>query len=340
MCEFLTNNEQCGKIKKYGDFCCKHKRNYLVKEDFIVIKRFTGNPSDYLKADLVRSLKKISKENITIKEKKDYYFDLYSKNIQSLTKYSVSDVIKVQSIFRKKNLLRNVHLRGKGFLNRKLCHNTEDFFTYENSENIDRDYFISYTDNNNLTWCFDIRSFNKLFEYKQENPYTREIFPDNFIKSSEEITIQLKNKNKVLTYDSQINAERKNNIKQITVDLFSDIEIAGYDCNIKWFLDLHIKKLKFLYRTLEDIWNWRAKLKQEVKNDLVPPNGRIFTTPVHHVDRMRDRREVQELIINEVSKFKTAVTHGDKVTGFMYFLMGLGHVSPQCYSTYPWELTG
>ena len=52
MCEFLTNNEQCCKIKKYGDFCCKHKRNYLVK-DFIIIKRFTGNPSDYLKADLV-----------------------------------------------------------------------------------------------------------------------------------------------------------------------------------------------------------------------------------------------------------------------------------------------
>ena len=43
----------------------------------------------------------------------------------------------------------------------------------------------------------------------KENPYTREKFPDNFIKSAEEITIQLKSKNKVLSYDSQINAERK-----------------------------------------------------------------------------------------------------------------------------------
>ena len=56
MCEFLNNNELCGKIKKYGDFCCKHKRNYLVKDNCIIIKRFTGKSSDYLKGDLIKSL--------------------------------------------------------------------------------------------------------------------------------------------------------------------------------------------------------------------------------------------------------------------------------------------
>ena len=37
--------------------------------------------------------------------------------------------------------------------------------------------------------------------------------------------------------------------------------------------------------------------------------------------RMSNRRELQK-IINDVSKFKTAVTPDDKRLGFMYFLMG------------------
>ena len=40
------------------------------------------------------------------------------------------------------------------------------------------------------------------------------------------------------------------------------------------------------------------------------------------------------LIINDVSKFKNAVTNGDKTLGFMYFLVGLSHVSADCWNTY------
>ena len=46
--------------------------------------------------------------------------------------------------------------------------------------------------------------------------------------------------------------------------------------------------------------------------------------------RMSNRRELQEIIINDVSKFKTAVTPDDKRLGFMYFLMGLSFISPGC----------
>ena len=34
-------------------------------------------------------------------------------------------------------------------------------------------YFISYTDKKSLTWCFDVRSVNKLLELEDKNPYTR-----------------------------------------------------------------------------------------------------------------------------------------------------------------------
>ena len=343
MCEFLKEEGQCKKKCMYGNFCTKHKRNYLVNEDEIIFERFTNKSSDYLKNDIVNTLKKKNKNNNVLIEKnkkKDYYFDLFVNFVDSLKKYNDKKIIKIQSIIRKKSLHNNENLRGKGFLHRHLCNNDEDFFTYEPKENIEDIYFISYTDNKNFTWCFDVRSFNKLFQFDCKNPYTREIFPDEFIFKAKKITEILKDKKLKCNHNSEIAKERKNNIKQLTVDLFSEIEIAGYECNIQWFLDLNNRGLKKLYKTLEDIWNYRANLSQEAKNNIVPPNGVIFNTPVHDVERMNNKRELQELIINNASKFKNAVSPADRSIGFMYFLIGLGHVSPSCYLSYTWLITG
>ena len=160
------------------------------------------------------------------------------------------------------------------------------------------------------------------------------LFPKEFLDRVKIQTNSLKQKNIKMNYNSEIIKERKENIKQITVDLFSEIEISGYDCNINWFLNLNLERLKKLYRVLEDIWNYRAQLTDEVKRNIVPPNGRIFTRPVYQVNRLTNKRELQELIINDVSKFKNAVTNGDKTLGFMYFLVGLSHVSVDCWNTY------
>ena len=54
----------------------------------------------------------------------------------------------------------------------------------------------------------------------------------------------LKKRNMKLNYNADIVKERKANIKQMTVDLFSEIEISGYDCSINWFLHLNIIKLQ------------------------------------------------------------------------------------------------
>ena len=145
-------------------------------------------------------------------------------------------------------------------------------------------------------------------EHEKINPYTRIQLPDDIIRRTIKLKRILKSKKILLDYNSEIIKERKNNIKQLTVDLFSEIEISGYDCVIKWFLNLHIVQLKKFYKILEDIWNYRAMLSQEAKNNIVPPNGVVFNIPVNTIMRMSNRRELQEIIINDVSKFKTAVT--------------------------------
>ena len=72
---------------------------------------------------------------------------------------------------------------------------------------------------------------------------------------------------------------RKQLLKQKTIDIFSDMEQFGYGCNIDWFLKLNNRKLKNLYRNLEDIWNYRLNLSYETKARICPPNGVAFNIP-------------------------------------------------------------
>ena len=340
MCEYINqNNSKCSGKNKYGNYCYKHRSCFLCDKDLIILDNFTNKESDYKVNQLKKTLSK-NKISFNNSQKKNELFNLYKNFALKLNDYDIKKLIKIQQLIKKRHNQINSNLRGPGFLNRKLCNNNEDFFTYDDKETIEDDYFISLKDNNNLVWFFDIRSINKLLEHDNKNPYTREKFPNEFLERAKIITEKLKNKNLKLNYNADIVKERKENIKQITVDLFSEIEISGYECNINWFLELNTSRLKRLYRILEDIWNYRAQLPQSTKNNIVPPNGVVFNIPLHQIDRMHRRNDLQKIIINDVSKFKNAVTHGDKTLGFMYFLMGLGHVSPGCYNSYPWLITG
>ena len=50
MCEFINEGGiKCGCKNKYGTYCNKHKREYLVVNDFIIVNKFTNKHSDYLK---------------------------------------------------------------------------------------------------------------------------------------------------------------------------------------------------------------------------------------------------------------------------------------------------
>jgi hypothetical protein len=348
MCEVLLDGKKCCMKEKYGKFCYKHRRDYLIKNGEIIFDKFTHRNQDYLKSDLLNTIKTKNKlyylKIKTKNQKKQYYYDKFLELFNSLNKYNelcnLKSIIMIQSLLRKKNIFNNVRSKGIGFLNKSRCNNNEDFFTYDNVEDIENIYFISYKDINNLIWGFDIRSYNKLIEHSNLNPYTREKFPESFIYNATKIIINLKKQKLKLNYDKEINKERKDNIKQLTVDLFTELSISGYDCDIKWLLDVNLIRLKQLYRTLEDIWNYRAQLTQESKNNIVPPNGIIFNTPVYEVDRMTNKKDIQSIIINDVLKFKNAVTTSDKDMGFMYFLIGLSFVSHDCYLTYGYMVDG
>lgn len=334
ICKFIdsqnyenSNLENTCKFKpKYGCYCYKHRRNHLIKDNMIDTDNFTGLSKDYLKSDLLYYQEHKMKNKSAVNSKQEI-FDEIKKYINSLKRYECQEnkvnIILVQSLVRGKLIrMKNENLK---------CNNDEDFYTYEDLKDIEYKYFYSYKDKCGIRWGFDIRSLDKLIQMRYPNPYTTEEIPLNIIED-------VKNKISLLKLDPEyedltdsIVRDRKETIKQKIVDLFSFIEQSGYTCHVEWFTVLSVRRLKELYRQIEDIWNYRSQLSNQMKRNICPPNADIFKTPMIEVMNYSTKEDLQELILHEVLKFTQAVTDSDRKLGFMYFLIAFGMVSPQCY---------
>ena len=338
MCIF----EGCNNNIKYGDYCYKHRSNYLCDNECIIIERFTKKESDYLKKDIIKSILKIKPSSCyTIKSSKKDSFKVLVKLIEdSFNKYDSNDIkkiIKLQQGIKERMNQMVVKLRGPGYLDKSLCNNDTDFYSYDSIKDIDEKYFYSYKDSYDFIWFFDIRSLNKLIELKQPNPYTMKEIPKSIIEEVNKLTEKLNMQEKdELINKKEIKRNKRQIIKQKTIDLFSDIDTLGNYCQPEWFLNLNVSLLKRLYRNLEDIWNYRLQITNEVKSRICPPNGLAFTTRVSDVMRYTSKETLQELILNEIMKFSNAVTLEDKKLGYMYFIIGLGFVSKECLESHPW----
>ena len=331
---------------KYGGFCYKHRREYLVDvcTNRVKLENWTNKCSDYLKGDIITSILYYTKklpidQGCPTWDKKDL-FHLLSEEINKFNKYSMDDIEnikKIQVLFKNKKNDFIKNLRGEGYIDKGKCNNDTDFFTYDGINDIEEKYFFSYKDNNNFIWFFDIRSFNKLIEMNQNNPYTREEIPRNVKKNAENLSkhINLTEEDDLVNNDDLI-LTRKQIIKQKTIDIFSEMEQFGYGCNINWFLELNLRRLRNLYKNLEDIWNYRLNLSYETKSRISPPNGVVFNIPIVEINSITGVLQLQEIILNEVMKFNNAVTDEDKKLGYMYFLLGLGLVSRECYEVHQW----
>jgi len=325
--------------KSYGGHCKKHRKEYLLKDDIIVLDRFTMNPKDYslqeLKVFFNRFIK--SAEKTSKYKKQDYYhkvLDYYSKN--RYASVNISNVTRIQALLRKRLLLSKIGLRGHAILNRSICSNEEDFYTYETREEIEDIYFFSYKDLHGKHWCFDIRSFKKLIDMNYGNPYTTEPIPVDVKNKMNKLIKHLQDLNIQVSIDTTVVSDRETQVKQKFVDIFSQIEMSGYSCDINWVLDLNINKLKKLYRELEDIWNYRSGLAQHVKCRIAPPSGRLFVMPVQDFLLCNVKVELQEILANELLKILHAVSPSDMNIGFMYFIMGLSIVNPHCLEVHSW----
>jgi hypothetical protein len=305
----------------------------------IIIDRFTCEIKDYtlpeLKSFYKRNLK--SKKGDSKFKKIDYFTEVnHYFNSNKYTNVNIKSLIKVQSVVRKKILFTKIKYQGLSVLNRSICNNDEDFYTYDTKEDIDETYYFSYKDSHNNFWCFDIRSIKKLIDMNYGNPYTMEPIPPRIKNIINDFIRYLQKRNIKITIDTTIITDRKLVVKQKFVDIFSQIEVSGYSCNIDRVLNLSVPRLKRLYRELEDIWNYRAGLSQQVKCNIAPPHGQLFVMPVHDYMLCTEKLELLEILGNELMKIMGATSPSDMNLGFMYFIMGLSIVNQQCLMIHPW----
>ena len=321
----------------YGNYCYKHRSKYLLYDNGLInFDHFTKKASDYLVKDIRKTLTSLelfppnSKKNQLYEILFKYYIEVYS----SYEKHT-HHITKIQTHIRNYLSIMDTKLRGEGFINKKLCKNDVDFFTYETIQEINDLYFFSYKDTNDFIWFFDIRSFNKLIEKCIDNPYTREKIPQSVISNATKLSLKLQLPDIPIINDSQLTREQR--IKQKTIDIFSIIEQLGYECHFDWFLNLDLNNLKTLYRNLEDIWNYRVGLRMSDRIRIAPPDGKMFIRPVSEIFTFSSKYDLQNLILNEIHKFDNA-QDSDKKLGFMYFLIGLGMVSQPCFSAHQWMM--
>ena len=330
------NFRKCYDKTKYGEYCRKHRSHYLLDEaGFIRRDRFTGQSKDYLIKDIrkyckgqgqIKSNSHATFPKSSLSLKKNELFKLLSHQMTMLNHYdeNLTKLIKIQSVFR-----GNAE-RHKGY-SRKTCNNTEDFFTFELIQDIPDMYFYSYVDTQKFRWGFDIRSLHKLLSMNYPNPYTTESLPESIIQEVHRKIEYLKGTAPYEDIMDIVIRDRKTMIKQRTVDLFSKIEQSGYTCHIEWFTSLSVRRLKELYKQLEDLWNYRAQLTGHMKTLLCPPDGLMFRISVAEIMSHQRKEDLQEIILGEVSKFTHCENDANRKLAYMYFIIGFGYVSHECY---------
>jgi hypothetical protein len=245
-----------------------------------------------------------------IRNIKDFYdFKLSGKKkelIKRITDHLKKEksAIIIQSQIRKLIVTKYIHLCGPGLKNRNLCVNDRDFYTLDPLVNISPYSFYSYEGSGNFVYGFDLSSIYTLFKNNKNgkfmNPYNREsmesivptlfrlnkitqiisslpeeektgsvLFKNTTLNENPVSTIDAVsyNSNEVIAKLSQIRARTLN---QRIENVFMEMDQLGNYTQSTWFSQLdRISCLRF-FRSLYDIWNYRAQLSFRTRRNICP----------------------------------------------------------------------
>jgi len=276
-----------------------------------------------------------------------YNYLFYSYNTITIQKYARALLIK-----------QYIKFHGPAFYKRNICSNDVDFCTLDDLNSIPYNQFISFKDDNNHIYGFDIISLYTLFKtgllakkitnnitndsfIDIENPFTKQKFNVNVIKQ----LINYINSSRVLKiiinleYDELVAVTDSKQLEMKILTLFQKIDSLGNYTNIKWFLELDKKQLIRFARELMDIWNYRANLTYEVKREIVPQRSDPFYDRTINVNMLGQHSFIQirkycitiiDILINSGMNVNACSL------GSYYVLCALTIVSQDAAQAMPW----
>ena len=362
--EQTSKNGKHGKHEKYENVInSKSKKENEISND----KRSDINSSNNTikKKKIVKKREELSMKNYNKLLTVNYRIDELKKlclqykitrggNKEELTnrlyEYCKNSIhpIKIQKVFRGYLQRKLNKLRGPALKNRKICTNDTDFYTMDEMNEITVNQFYSYKDADNFIYGFNIISLYNLIVKEGssvKNPYNRNEI-NKKVKENVASVIRL---SKILKQPLEIEIKNeivdpKKRMELKILDLFQTINSYGNYANSEWFSELTRQSHIRFARELVDIWNYRAQLSYEKKNEICPPHGTPFLgTP--YFTNTATPIQLNNLSIETLIKYnvqiienlvKSAIDIDNKMLGTFYVLSALTLVSQSARDAMPW----
>jgi len=326
----LTQNRKKNRIlqKKVKD----EDFSIIYYEDYEKIKSANYNVSQLKSIAKYHGIK-VSGNKTQLKErvydnlKGSYYAVIIQKNVR---KYLVKLLI---------------HYKGPGLFKRNKCNNAQDFYSFENLDEIHFNDFFSYTEVDGFIYGFTLYSINELLKTPNaSNPYTRQHLSRTISNSLNRI----KKLSKIINYytytdiniegnDVEIVQTLEQENKNKLMELFQMIDNYGHITNINWFLDLDKRKLIYFMRELKDIFLYRARLSREVQREIVPNIDPFPYIQLHHMFDIFSLEQIRFETLRVIEKFITlGINEPSRSMGVYYVLGTFTLCSENAADAMPW----
>lgn len=244
---------------------------------------------------------------------------------------------KIQKVYRGYLVRYFFSLRGGIKINISECSNDSDFSSLEKIKEIAKIQHYIYIDEHNFKYIFKLSSLIDWFNKNNNtNPYNRTKFTDKTLNDVNKIK-KINDIIKILPEEQEekYDLTKEQEITLETTEIFQYMDFLGNYSDIYWFLNLSTNRTFRFLRELEDIWNYRAQLTQQVKCDIFPPNGKPFfdlylTNNMNPFELKKYALKIMRRLIT------TAQSNDNKSLGALFVLSALTLVSFRAAQTLPW----
>jgi len=256
-------------------------------------------------------------------------------------------IIRIQRMIRRNFIKMHARASGPAYNDRSLCVNDTDFYSMEPVHSIPRNQFISTKDDSGMVYGFDIMSLYTYYtselksghmthDAPMNNPYNRMPLPFTLeLQMSRKICLT-----RILGVNCTIEAEpepvvsAEQHDEQRLFMVFQEINTHGHYADSSWFSELAPAQIMRFMRELADIWNYRAQIMPETKQEICPPNG----DPFRYIDlRHMHPNHIKHTGIQIMHTFIASGTNRDsRGLGAYYVLSALTLVSQPARNAMPW----
>jgi len=250
---------------------------------------------------------------------------------------------RIQRLVRRSFCKMHARMSGPAYHNRSHCVNDTDFYSMEPMSDIPRNQFISFKDEVGVVYGFDIMSLYTYYESEMKNgqpnpsnPYNRTPFPLTLRRQMNR-KIRLTNLMGVtctLEVEPEPVMSTQQQDEQLLFLAFQQINSHGHYADSAWFSELNAVQTMRFMRELADIWNYRAQIMPQTKQEICPPNG----DPFRYMDlRYMQHDTIKHDGIQLINAFVTSGTTRDsRGLGAYYVLSALTLVSQSAQNAMPW----